>query len=247
MNRLFALTRREVLAYFYAPVPYLVMFLFLLMTWFMFVGPMSQPIVQVTYGPVLEWLAFVLLFLMPLLTMNSVAEERSANTLETLLTAPVSDWQVVFAKWFATCTFYAFMLAPTLVCWAVLDHIGTGIGQPKPGPIFAGYCGALLLGGLYVAIGIFASSVTENALLSAFLAFFATIGLLLLAMVAQVLDSLGYSAPELKTVGEYISPQTHFMEFLKGRIDVFDLVYFGTVTAFFLFLAVRSLESRKWR
>jgi ABC-2 type transport system permease protein len=117
VNRLVALTRREVLAYFYAPVPYLVMFLFLLMTWFMFVGPMSQPVVQITYVPVLEWLAFVLLFLMPLLTMNSVAEERSTNTLETLLTAPVSDWQVIFAKWFATFSFYAFMLRPTLVFW----------------------------------------------------------------------------------------------------------------------------------
>jgi ABC-2 type transport system permease protein len=247
VNRLVALTRREVLAYFYAPVPYLVMFLFLLMTWFMFVGPMSQPVVQITYVPVLEWLAFVLLFLMPLLTMNSVAEERSTNTLETLLTAPVSDWQVIFAKWFATFSFYAFMLLPTLVFWLVLHHIGGQIGQPHPGPIVAGYCGALLLGSLYVAIGIFASSLTENALLSAFLAFFATIGLLLLAMVAQVLDSLGLSVPVLNTVGEYISPQTHFMEFLKGRIDVFDLVYFVTATAFFLFLAVRSLESRKWR
>ena len=91
MNRLVALTKREVLAYFYAPVPYLVMFLFLLMTAWIFVGTMNQQVAHISFLPVLEWLAFVLLFLMPLLTMNSVAEERASNTLETLLTAPDPD------------------------------------------------------------------------------------------------------------------------------------------------------------
>lgn len=244
MNRLIALTSREVMAYFFAPVPYLVMFLFLLMTWFMFAGPMSQPQVQVTYLPVLEWLAFVLLFLIPLLTMNSVAEERASNTLETLLTAPVADWQVVVAKWTATFVFYVFMLLPTVIYWAALAHIGADIGKPDPGPVLAGYLGALLLGGLYIAIGIFASSVTENALLSAFLAFFSTIGLMALSIFTDV---LGVSSTFWAEVGAYLTPQTHFLEFLKGRVDTFDVVYFVTVTAFFLFLAVRSLESRKWR
>jgi gliding motility-associated transport system permease protein len=244
MNRLVALTKREVLAYFYAPVPYLVMFLFLLMTAWIFVGTMNQQVAHISFLPVLEWLAFVLLFLMPLLTMNSVAEERASNTLETLLTAPVSDWQVITAKWFATFSFYVFMLVPTLAYWAILAHLGSSIGKPDTGPIIAGYTGSLLLGGLYIAIGIFASSVTENALLSAFLAFFSTIGLMALSMLA---DLAGMTSGFWYQIGAYLTPQSHFLEFLKGRVDAYDAIYFVTVTAFFLFLAVRSLESRKWR
>jgi len=246
MSRLLALTRRELMAYFFAPVPYLVMFFFLLLTFVFFQMQMLRMGQQfyVSYQPVFENLGSVLLFLIPLLTMNSVAEERSRNTLETLLTAPVTDLQVIFAKWCGTFLFYVVMLVPTLVYLAILVHLGAGIGKPDPGPVFASYLGALLLGGLYISIGIFASSVTENALLSAFVAFFAMIAL----MLFQVLPIVQDSAPDwLRTGAEYLSQHQHFAEFLKGRIAVHDVAYFVTTTALFLFLAVRALESRKWR
>ena len=244
MSRLAALTRRELLAFFYAPVPYLVMFLFLLMTWFMFWLTMSQPVAPVSYAPVLGWLAFALLFLIPMLTMNSVAEERSSNTLETLLTAPVADWQVIASKWTATFAFYVFMLLPTLVYWPVLSYLGQDIGKPETGPILSGYTGALLLGGLYIAVGIFASSLTEHALLSAFLAFFTSIALMIVNRV--VADDSG-SNVLLSTAAEYLSPEGHFGEFVGGQVALYDVIYFASMILFFLFLAVRALESRKWR
>ncbi len=244
MSRLLALTKRELSAYFFAPVPWVLTFFFLLLTWFFFQWEVSSLYVTVTYAPVFAALQFILLFLMPLLTMNSVAEERSRNTLETLLTAPVRDWQVIVSKWLGTFAFYVAMLVPTLVYWAVLAYIGRAIGKPDAGPILAAYVGALFLGGLYIAVGIFASSLTENALMSAFLAFFLLISMLFIGVMPFMHDA----APEwLQQFAQYLSQQTHFAQFMKGRIALFDIIYFVSMTAFFLFLAVRSLESRKWR
>jgi len=244
MSRLFALTRRELMAQFFAPVPYLVLFFFLLMTGFFFQYSMLTTKAIVSYQYVFQGLIFVLMFLMPLLTMTSVADERSRNTLETLLTAPVTDWQVILSKWLGTFLFYVVMLVPTLVYLLILMHFGRSIGKPDAGPVVAAYVGALLLGGLYIAIGIFASSITENALLSAFVAFFVIIGLWVFSGLPQVRDS----APEwVRTGGEYMSPEGHFGEFLEGKIGVHGLLYFGSMTTFFLFLAVRAIESRKWR
>lgn len=244
MSRLFALTRRELMSYFFAPVPYLVLFFFLLLTWVFFQFQVQRNYALVSYQPVFGALNFVLLFLVPLLTMTSVADERARNTLETLLTAPVTDWQVILSKWFGTFLFYVVMLAPTLVYLGILTHFGRDIGKPDPGPVFAAYAGALLLGGMYIAIGIFASSITENALLSAFVAFFVIMGLWVVSGLPQVQDS----GPEwMGEAGRYVSPEAHFNEFLKGRIALHDVLYFLSMTVFFQFLAVRALESRKWR
>lgn len=244
MIRLWALTRREVMSYFFAPVPYLVMFFFLLMTFLVFQFGVQGYQAMVSYQPVFSWLSFMLLFLIPLLTMTSVADERARNTLETLLTAPVTDWQVILSKWLGTFVFYVVMLVPTLVYLAILAHFGKDIGKPDMGPVVAAYVGALLLGGMYIAIGIFSSSITENALLSAFVAFFIIIGLWMFAGLPQVKDA----GPEwLREAGKYLSPDAHFNEFLKGRIAVHDVVFFVTMTVLFQFLAVRALESRKWR
>ena len=244
MSRLLALTRREVMAYFYAPVPYLVMFLFLLMTFQLFQFSLRSGSARVDYAPVFESLVFILLFLMPLLTMNTLAEERSRNTLETLLTAPVTDWQVVLSKWFGTFLFYVVMLLPTLVYWAVLARMGQDIGKPESGPVLAAYVGAVLLGGLYIAIGVFASSLTENSLLSAFVAFFVLIALILVNALPFVEEG---GSEWVRATASYVSQQTRFDEFLKGRITLHDVLYFVTMTVLFQFLAVRALESRKWR
>lgn len=245
MTRFGALVQRELMAYFYAPVPYLVIFLFLLMTHFFFMlgmqsGPMGY--VPVSYRPVFDNMTFTLLFLIPMLTMNSVAEERSHNTLETLLTAPVQDWQVIGSKWLATCLFFTVMLLPTLVYLPILSDIGSALGKPDMGPVLTGYVGALFLGGMYISIGIFASSLTENALLSAFVAFFLSILLLVPSFLISD-EPLG----DFGSVTEYINPASHFGEFLAGKIAIVDVLYFTSVIGLFLFLAVRALESRKWR
>jgi ABC-2 type transport system permease protein len=174
--------------------------------------------------------------------MNTVAEERTKNTLEMLLTAPVTDLQVILSKWIGTFVLYVVMLVPTLIYWVVFIELGKDKQPLDPGPVLASYAGAMLLGGLYIAIGIFASSLTENGLLSAFLAFC----LIILLMVLSPL--VGDSAPDwLRQTTEWVSQRDHFQQFLRGRISVHDLTYFLVMTALFLFLSVRALESRKWR
>jgi ABC-2 type transport system permease protein len=244
VTRLMALTKRELLAYFYAPVPYLVMFLFLAITWFFAQLFLQQPQARIDYTPIFQWLDFGLLIFMPLLTMNSVAEERSRNTIETLLTAPVTDWQVILSKWTATFAFYIAMLVPTLIYWVVFLKLGQDKHAIDTGLVLSSYAGVLLLGGLYIAIGIFASSLTENGLLSAFLAFCLTIVL----MIVQVISSFSDTFPNwVREAGEYVSQRGHFEQFMRGRLAVHDLVYFVMMTVLFLFLSVRALESRKWR
>lgn len=244
MSRFVALTKRELLAYFYAPVPWLVMFVFLFITWSVVQMSLVGRTARTDFMPVFQTLTFILLFLIPLLTMNTVAEERSKNTLETLLTAPVTDWQVVTSKWLGTFIYYAVMLLPTLVYWPVFKELGRDKAPLDPGPVASAYVGALLLGGLYIAIGVFWSSLTENGLLSAFLAFCTMI----LMMVFQVIPWFQDSAPQwVRTATEFVSQQAHFESFLGGKIATYDVGYFVLMTVLFLFLSVRSLESRKWR
>lgn len=244
MTRLLALTKRELLAYFYAPVPYLVMFLFLGLTFVINLPNLQAEQARVDYMPVFSWLDFALLFLIPLLTMNTVAEERSRNTLETLLTAPVTDWQVILSKWMGTFAFYFVMLVPTLIYWVVFLELGSGKQALDPGPVVGAYLGALLLGGLYIAIGVFASSLTENGPLSAFLAFCIVIAL----MIGEVLPFIRDAGSEfVREVFRFVSQRDHFQSFLGGRIATYDLLYFALMTTVFLFLSVRAIESRKWR
>lgn len=243
MSRLVALTKRELLAYFYAPVPYLVMFVFLVITWFVVQFSLAGRVARTDFQPVFQFLTFILLFLLPLLTMNTVAEERSRNTLETLLTAPVADWQVVVSKWFGTVVYYVAMLFPTLVYWGVFVML-SGDKVFDTGPMWSAYVGALLLGAMYISIGVCWSSVTENGLLSAFLTFVTMI----LMMVIPALPGVRESAPDwLRTSLEFLSQQEHFESFLAGRIAVYDIVYFGLMTGLFLFVAWAAIASRKWR
>jgi ABC-2 type transport system permease protein len=244
VSRFAALTRRELLSYFFAPVPYLVMFVFLFITWAVVQMSLASGPARTDFVPVFDTLAFILLFLIPLLTMNTIAEERARNTLETLLTAPVADWQVIGSKWLGTFIYYTVMIAPTLVYWPVFRELGRDKAPFDTLPMISSYVGALLLGGLYIAIGVFWSSLTENGLLSAFLAFCTMI----LMMVFQVIPWFRDSAPEwVRKATEFVSQQAHFDSLLHGKIALYDVAYFVLMTMLFLFLSVRSLESRKWR
>jgi ABC-2 type transport system permease protein len=242
MSRFVAMTKRELMAYFYAPVPYLVMFVFLFVIWFVMREFLGDRVAQADYMPVFQFLTFILLFLIPLLTMNTVAEERTRNTLETLLTAPVGDWEVIASKWLGTFIYYVVMLLPTLVYWFVFQELTRDKTPLDPGTVLTSYLGALLLGGLYIAIGVFCSSLTENGLLSAFLALCTMILMIVLGEAFR-----NSSSDWLRQTSEFIGQQDHFMPFLQGRIPVYDVLYFALMTVFFLFLAVRAIESRKWR
>ncbi len=243
-SRFGALLQRETMFYFHTPVPYMVMVLFTLASgWFFFMILKEVP--AITYRYSFQTIASFLIFLVPILTIRSFAEEKATGTVEPLLTAPVTEAHVVAGKFFGAVAFFVVMLLPTTAYFAVLRFIGESIGKPDTGPVVAGYAGMVLFGAFHVAIGIFASTLTQDSVLGAFLAFVITLFFWVIQPLMESRQLL--TTPGWSEAGLYLSPTKHLEPFLKGTIPLMDLTYFVTFTAFFLFLSVRSIEYRKWR
>ena len=163
-SRFGALLQRETMFYFHTPVPYMVMVLFTLALGLLFYSVLSD-LPVVTFRFAFMNIAFFLIFLVPILTIRSFAEEKATGTVEPLLTAPVSEAHVVAGKFCGAMSFFVVMLLPTLAYFAVLRFIGASIGKPDAGPVVAGYVGMALFGGFHIAIGIFASTLTQDSVL----------------------------------------------------------------------------------
>jgi ABC-2 type transport system permease protein len=182
-------------------------------------------------------ITFLMFLVAPLLTMRLLSEEYRTGTIETLMTAPVSDAQVVIGKFLGALVFFVFMLLPTAAYVAVLQILG----RPDLGLVGASYVGLLLMGAEFLAVGLFCSALTRNQILAGTLALVLLLVLWLLGAFAERV------AGPLRPVLEYGGTMAHFRPFTDGRVAFQDVVYFLTVTAFWLFLAVRALESKRWR
>jgi ABC-2 type transport system permease protein len=254
MRATLSLIRRELTAYFLSPIAYVVLAVFLLVTGHLFYLTLNQltesgprgvefPI-QTMLGDEKFWLVF--LFIPPLLTMRLFAEERGTGTLEMLMTAPIRDWQVVFAKFVACFMFYLVLWLPTLVYWPILMNLDwnsfkTGIDAR---PLGTSYIGVILAGGMFLSLGLFVSSLVRSQMVAALVSLI----LSLLFIVA------GFWRPDMESsslpsrIIYYISVPLHFsQDFTRGILDVGHLVLYASLTLFFLFLTVRSLESRRWK
>jgi ABC-2 type transport system permease protein len=243
-SRLGALYQRESMFYFHTPVPYMVMVLFTLASGYFFTVIVNST-GAVAYRSTFMNTTFFVMFLIPILTIRSFAEEKASGTVEPLLTAPVSEAQVVAGKFLGAMAFFVVILLPTVAYFPILRFIGASIGKPDPGPVVSGYVGMILFGGFHVAIGIFASTLTQDSVLGAFLAFVMT---LLFWVSEPIMGQMKFlSTPGWQEAATYLSPTNHLEPFLKGTIPLVDVLYFVTFVLFFLFLSVRSIEYRKWR
>ncbi len=185
----------------------------------------------------LETGQLLILLFSALLTMRLISEERKLGTWELLLTAPAREYEIVLGKFFSCLLVLAGMLILTLYFPLLLLIFG----DPDTGPILTSYLGLFLLGSASVAIGIFASSLTPNQIVSAVVAGGILFGLWFLGMVGSLI-------PEpLGEILSYFSLSEHFPGFVRGVVDTRDLVYYLSVTAVFLFLSVRSIETERWR
>lgn len=243
MNGVLAIFRRELRAYFFSPLAYIILFFFLAVNGFIFayiVGQLNNPGAE--GGPPLgyffraSWL--MLLLLGPLLTMRLVSEELRSGSIEVLMTAPVTEGQVIAGKFLASLTFYLFLWVPTLLYGAMIS----AYEKVDWGPIGAGYLAMLLIGALFLAIGIFSSAMTRSQLLAAMM----TGALLLLLFLVGVLEELVNNDVAKKVFG-YVSIWNHIDELANGIVDTRRLVFYLSGTLFFLFLASRALEDKKWR
>ena len=160
------------------------------------------------------------------------------GTIELLLTSPVRDWQVVLGKFLGALAFLLFMLALTLVYPLLLSRFGS----PDWGPIATGYLGVLLIGATCLAVGLFASSLSQNQIVTGFVAFALLIILWLLGAAAQAVGS-----GALGSLFDYLAINSHFDDFVRGVVDTQHIAYYLILTALFLFLATRVVEARRWR
>lgn len=238
MGNVATLTRRELQATFFSPVAYVVGTGFLLMAGYFFLNQVLVPGNEASMRPLFDSMAMLLVFAIPLLTMRSIAEEFSTGTVETLMTAPVTDTQVILGKFSGLMLFYLVLLATTLVHAALL----LVYAQVPWQAVAMGYLGMVLLGSAFVAIGLFASTMTRYQLLSAL------IGAGLLSSLTFLMDYLArWRGGDWRSVTSAMNLLAHFDDFSKGFLDTRAVVMLASVTVFFLFLAVKVLESRRWR
>jgi len=236
MRNVLTLFRREINASFLSPMAYVAatFFLFISGVFFYKILEFTR---EVTLRYALDSVSFFLMCVIPLVTMRLFAEEKKSGTMEVLMTAPVTDFQVVAGKFLGAMGFIVAMLAPTGVYVISLALIG----EPDYGAVVSAYLGIFLMGTLFVSIGLFVSSLTSNQIVAAIVTFISLICLWVAGMFA-----IGMSGP-LNDFLSYVGVVGHLQSFSKGIIDTRDVIYFLSLTAFFLFLSVRSLETRKWR
>lgn len=240
MNRSIAIARREFAGYFRSPIAYIVIAAFLLASGFAFQKDF-EPGQAASMRSVLEWMVWFLVVLIPVLSMGLLAQEWATGTIETLMTAPVSDTQVVIGKFLANLGMLVVMLIPTLIY--VLLLIVFASGRPDLGPIFSGYIGILMVGSLFISVGLFCSSTTRDQIVAVVL----SILILALATVVPYLAAqYANLRPSLRTVVDQ-AVYRRYGDFAKGVVSAGNVTFFVLTTAIFLFLTVKVLESRRWK
>lgn len=228
--------KRELKAYFSSPVAYIVTSLFLIINGILF---FSLFFVQnrADLRAYFSNLPIFLSFFVPALTMKLFAEERRSGSMETLMTLPVTEWDIVSGKYLASFLGTLLMVAPTLLYVITIIMFGS----PDAGPIIGGYVGAVFLCAVYTSIGIFSSSITKNQIIAFFTGLAICISLTMCDIFVIILP------PSLVKFVSYISFSSHFSSISKGILDTRDIVYFLSVTALFFVMTVKVQKQTKSR
>lgn len=241
---MFALIRKEIRGFLGSLIGQIVVVVFLLLTGlFLWVFPGN--ILDLGYadlGPLFFIAPWVFLFLVPAVTMRSISEERRTGTIEFLLTKPLTELQIVLAKYLASVLLVVIALLPTLVYWYALHELAIPRGNLDTGGILGSYLGLLFLGGIFAAIGVLASALTDSQivafLIAVFLSFFLFMGFDLIASF----EAFGAWEGPIKSIGI----QAHYASMSRGVIDLRDVLYFGGTITILLLLTRTALQSRTW-
>jgi len=254
VRNIVAIANKEFRSYFASPIAYILIGLFaLLFGWFFYVFLMnfvqqSEQMMQFGGGGganvnqmmirgLFQNTAVIILFVMPMITMRTYSEEKRSGTIELLLTSPVTDLEIIVGKFLGALALYGAMLLVTMVYIAILFRIG----NPEWRPIIAGYLGLLLMGGCFLATGLFISSLTKNQIVAGFLTF-ATF------LMFWIINWMGESSgPTTRDILNYLSITEHFDDFSRGIIDTKHVIYYLSFITFGLFLTAKSVDSERWR
>ncbi|HWE02110.1 MAG TPA: ABC transporter permease [Tepidisphaeraceae bacterium] len=238
MSRTIVIARRELSSYFFSPIAYVAMVVFLLICGGMFWNDFS-PGEPAAMRTMFDKMINVLVFVIPLLCMGLLAQEWATGTIETMMTAPISETNIVLGKFFGSFGFLVILLIPTLL-YVVLLRI---YGRPDIGPIVCGYLGILLVGAMFISVALFCSSLTRSQIVAAVAA--AAI-LTAITIVPWLLGGLAdLSDFARKALDQMV--YRRYTDFSRGVIDTGNVVFFVVSTAVFLFFTVKVLESRRWK
>jgi ABC-2 type transport system permease protein len=255
MRNILAIAHKELKSYFASPIAYIVIGVFALLYGYFYIAILaffvrqsmqmgqlggagqSMNVNQMLLRPLLQNVTILVLFMMPAITMRTYSEEKRSGTIELLLTSPITDFQIVMGKFLGALALYAIMLAISLI------HVGLLFvyGSPEWKPILTAYLGLLLLGGCFISVGLFISTLTKNQVV----AFMVTFGVFLFLWVINWIGS--FSGPTVNDLTNYLSIVGHFDDFAKGVLDTTHLIYYISFIMFGLFLTAKSVDSERWR
>ncbi len=250
MRGFFVLLRRELAAFYLSPVAYVVLLLFLLLNGLSYYytllnlsrGPFAVTVVQAFFNDFFFWVAYLLIF--PVITMRSFAEEFKLGTMETLMTAPVRDGEVVAAKFFGAFLFYLSLWLPSLLYFLVLGWLGNrtavGFGRELWGP----YLLLFVMGLFNTALGCLASVLTSNQIVAAMLGCVLVVGTFFATLMGYALNS---PSRGLRDLFAYIAQVDHMDAFSRGIIDTRALVFYPSCALFILFLTHHIFQYRRWK
>ena len=255
MGNVLAIAQKELRAYFVSPIGYAVIGLFALLYGVFFVSALSfllrvslqagmmqgAPPVNINeymVRPLLGNTGVIMLFVLPMITMRSYAEEKRSGTIELLLSSPLTDVQILLGKFVGALSLFSMMLAITAIHMVVLFWYG----EPELAPILSGYLGLLLMGASFISVGLLISSTTKNQVVAVMVTFAV---LLLFWVISWLADPTGSSTTD--QVLAYLSVLDHFDDFSKGVIDTSHLTYYLSFITFGLFLTAKSVDSEHWR
>ena len=254
MRNILAIAGKELRSYFASPIAYIVIGLFAFLYGYFYAvylqafvrqgmnmgqmgGQQALNVNQDMLRPILQNATVLLLFVLPAMTMRTYAEERRSGTIELLLTSPLTDWQIVLGKFIGAIGLYSVMLAVTLVHTGVLFIYGS----PEWKPILTSYFGLLLLGGSFLSVGLFISTLTTNQIV----AYIVTFSTFLLLWIISWVGS--FSSGFFTDLTSYLSVIEHFDDFAKGVIDTTHVIYYLSLITFGLFLTAKSVDTERWR
>jgi ABC-2 type transport system permease protein len=250
MSNVLAIARKELSAYFASPIAYVVVGFFALMFGFFYYSLLlyfdrqslqaagqAVNVNEQFLRPVFLNATVIFLFVLPLVTMRTYSEEKRSGTIELLLTAPLTDVQIILGKFLGAMGLYSAMLAVTLV------HVGVLFifGNPEWRPVVTTYLGLLLMGGCFISVGLLISSLTKNQIVAGMITF----GVFLMLWVINWIAS--FMGPTAQQVLNYLSITDHLDDFTKGILDTKHLVYYISFITFGLFLTARSVDTERWR
>jgi len=232
---MFTIFKREVRAYFRSQIAYILIGLFILVTSLLFMV-LNLNSLSTEYNPDLYYMGFILTVIVPILTMKTIAEDRKNGTEVLLISSPVSLTSIVVGKYLATMVVFTVMTGISFVYPVILSMFG----KPVISEIIGGYIGFFLLGAAFIAIGIFASSLTENQIVAAIISF---VSLIIMLFMQSIYYSFGGITSKILV---WFSLFARYEDYSRGILDFSAVVHSLCFIAIFLFLSVRVMEKRRW-